>query len=861
MPMNSRPQRTRASTLAGQGQRPAQQTAVFARLQALLPPAPHAASTPTIQSPRSMQEKALPPLPSQKRPPAPRKALKVRIITWNMHDSLPKGDLEELLGKVPLWSPASSNTSGGIPEFPLEAEHPYHLVVVAGQECPTLSGIPMGLGAGFKLIDKDRDKDKDRDREKEKAKERDLKHKDKDEASRMRKSPDEAPHEAPSGWTSMVEDWLCNGSGSGLRSGSPTTADVGLPKPLSPRLLPKEPRKGPYQLLVKERMMGIYLAIYIHRDVRHLVRGTSRSAVTAGLIGGRVGNKGGVGITIDLDGITFLFLNAHLAAHEGKVNHRLANLAKIKAELSVDDFLANDDPRVMAEDITDKFDYTFLFGDLNFRLDISRLHADWLVSRKEYAQALAFDQLTKVMQRGEAFVGFQEATINFPPTFKYDVLRTLKGAKRRRSKLERWKRSEERTHRLTEVEEKELEELEKAEAEEEAEGDGEGEEGASMASSLWTSAHSRAGTDRELDEDEFYTSPSSQTMATSSSKVSLAAHRARVKWLALLSSGKPKRSQSRNGEGGRKAHAAHSSVDVTSNGLLTPGSTPEPPRSVDAVDQGRLRPPPMILVNSTKSSLPTEENGEEDEKGVYDSSHKRRVPSWCDRILWKTTVEPEPEPEEEELLEPQTRPRTRMTQFFVNAFRPLSARVRKDSLASVATSTTSDSFDGPRSPSITPNPNALEQSAPFSRFVQPVTPLDRLSHVKSDDERAESSSRHHTHPDLGLRRINSATATPAGHDHPQARRASASAATPLLTTTHSIPTPASSSRWRFFPSFFSNAATQSSTSIETPSADAIPPRKGDVVCLSYGTLDDRGMRRLEGRSDHRPVIGSYAVYI
>ena len=39
------------------------------------------------------------------------------------------------------------------------------------------------------------------------------------------------------------------------------------------------------------------------------------------------------------------------------------------------------------------------------------------------------------------------------------------------------------------------------------------------------------------------------------------------------------------------------------------------------------------------------------------------------------------------------------------------------------------------------------------------------------------------------------------------------------------------------------------------------PRKGDIVCLSYRTLDDQGMRRLEGRSDHRPVIGVYAIYV
>jgi hypothetical protein len=85
-----------------------------------------------------------------------------------------------------------------------------------------------------------------------------------------------------------------------------------------------------YQLLVKERMMGLYLAVYVNRNIRGLVKGmsrysctltlhlnsllgTSRSAVTAGLIGGRVGNKGGIGISINLDGTTLLFMNAHLA--------------------------------------------------------------------------------------------------------------------------------------------------------------------------------------------------------------------------------------------------------------------------------------------------------------------------------------------------------------------------------------------------------------------------------------------------------------------------------------------------------------------------------------------------------------------
>jgi len=137
----------------------------------------------------------------------------------------------------------------------------------------------MGLGAGLNHIldrDKDKEKDKDKERDKEKDRERDKprreKHRDKDK--------DEEEHDAPAGWTSMVEDWLCHGNASCLRqSGSPTIADIGFPKPLTPRVPSKESRKGPYQLLTKERMMGIYLAVYVHRDIRPLVRGKAAPLV------------------------------------------------------------------------------------------------------------------------------------------------------------------------------------------------------------------------------------------------------------------------------------------------------------------------------------------------------------------------------------------------------------------------------------------------------------------------------------------------------------------------------------------------------------------------------------------------------
>lgn len=73
--------------------------------------------------------------------------------------------------------------------------------------------------------------------------------------------------------------------------------------------------------------------------------------------------------------------------------------------------------------------------------------------------------------------------------------------------------------------------------------------------------------------------------------------------------------------------------------------------------------------------------------------------------------------------------------------------------------------------------------------------------------------------------------------------------------------------WRLFPFRTRDADPNSLTSDRIspprePSSQMVHRhRRGDVVPLNYNSLDDQAMRRLEGRSDHRPVIGSYAIYI
>ena len=181
------------------------------------------------------------------------------------------------------------------------------------------TGIPLGL-AGFKL--KDRDK-KDRDK---KARLSVLLHKSK-QASPLPNEPDGgvesssastlAPgsshrlfpsishsptnhlqHQTTSGWSYILDDWFCRGVGA-MKGAQPVLSQnpdhleddspqgspinpagtIGLSwrtenaSPLSASHVSTASDVGPYELLAKERLMGIYLAVFIHRELRPLIRG------------------------------------------------------------------------------------------------------------------------------------------------------------------------------------------------------------------------------------------------------------------------------------------------------------------------------------------------------------------------------------------------------------------------------------------------------------------------------------------------------------------------------------------------------------------------------------------------------------
>lgn len=127
-----------------------------------------------------------------------------------------------------------------------------------------ITGIPMALGAGFKL---NKEKDISRSRHSLLPVDADESiHRKSAEADLM--SPTDKSyehHHPPSSWSSVLENWYSHSPAAGFNGAA--ASDLNL------KTSHEVQRMGPYELLTKERMMGLYLAVFIHRDAKPLVQG------------------------------------------------------------------------------------------------------------------------------------------------------------------------------------------------------------------------------------------------------------------------------------------------------------------------------------------------------------------------------------------------------------------------------------------------------------------------------------------------------------------------------------------------------------------------------------------------------------
>lgn len=197
---------------------------------------------------------------------------------------------------------------------------------------------------------------------------------------------------------------------------------------------------GPSHVMLTSTSLGtLHLALFVRRDLIWFCSVPEESYFST-RTGTAFRTKGAVALAVMLFGTSFLFVTAHLTAHQDKVKERVNDIKRIIRNLDLPKDLPTKNKSKgtflvifyskhlfigsLISDVTQNFDCVFWCGDLNFRLALPREEIIQWISKTTFPQEnpinLEHDQLRMTLNEGLIMKGFQEAAIVFPPTYKYD---------------------------------------------------------------------------------------------------------------------------------------------------------------------------------------------------------------------------------------------------------------------------------------------------------------------------------------------------------------------------------------------------------------------------------------------------------
>lgn len=209
-----------------------------------------------------------------------------------------------------------------------------------------------------------------------------------------------------------------------------------------------------YELLLERHLVGLQLVVFARKslvpnitDIRSSVTGTGGMGV--------LGNKGGISIRMDIFDTPICFVCAHFHANRDNVESRnadfhtllestilspasmlqtLSRKSVLEDKFRISPYLQRENLNSRIEEVHENEDGTpckdfrilnhehvFWLGDLNYRVgeEISTQDVFNITNKGDWAGLITHDQLNLERVRGNVFEGFEEGTINFPPTYKY----------------------------------------------------------------------------------------------------------------------------------------------------------------------------------------------------------------------------------------------------------------------------------------------------------------------------------------------------------------------------------------------------------------------------------------------------------
>lgn len=185
---------------------------------------------------------------------------------------------------------------------------------------------------------------------------------------------------------------------------------------------------GPNHVLLHSCSLGVlHLALFVRRDLIWFCSTPEESVYNSrSMPTNMIKTKGAVSIAFRFFGTSFMFTNCHFPAHENRLKDRIDEYQRIINSIDLPKNLKLLKPRYLSQDSTARFDCAFFMGDLNFRLEqrtfdetINILEDIFQQKELSYEALTQNDELLKVMETDQAFHGFCESQIRFPPTYKF----------------------------------------------------------------------------------------------------------------------------------------------------------------------------------------------------------------------------------------------------------------------------------------------------------------------------------------------------------------------------------------------------------------------------------------------------------
>ncbi|XP_028763921.1 type IV inositol polyphosphate 5-phosphatase 3 isoform X2 [Neltuma alba] len=180
--------------------------------------------------------------------------------------------------------------------------------------------------------------------------------------------------------------------------------------------LMKRKRRSSYVRIVSKQMVGLFVTIWVRRSLRKHIQNVKVSTVGVGAMG-YIGNKGSISVSMSIYQTLFCFICTHLTSGEKEADElkRNADVREIHRRTQF-----HSRSEIALPKSIDDHERIIWFGDLNYRINLSYEKTRDLILKKEWSTLVEKDQLVQELKNG-AFVGWLEGSLNFAPTYKYEI--------------------------------------------------------------------------------------------------------------------------------------------------------------------------------------------------------------------------------------------------------------------------------------------------------------------------------------------------------------------------------------------------------------------------------------------------------